>query len=214
VFGALGSCSRTRTALQLEIIALRHQVNVLRRSKRRRVRLSRADRLLWTWLRRHRPGWRSALVIVKPETVVRWHRKGFRLFWTWNSRRTEPGRPELARETRDFIRKMSLANPLWGAPRIHGELLKLGIEVCEATVGKYLVRGRKPPISNLARLSQQPCFAVGFRGFLRGAHCDFSAAVRFRGVGSSAEASDSLQRHHPFQFGMDGTANRGSLSLG
>src|SRR5216683_3208005 len=136
VFGALGSCFRTRAALQLEIIALRHQINVLRRSQRGRVRLSRADRLFWMWLRRHWRGWRSALVIVKPETVIRWHRKGFRLFWTWKTRQTESGRPEVARETRGLIRRMSLANPLWGAPRIHGELLKLGIKVCEATVAK------------------------------------------------------------------------------
>lgn len=145
MFGALGSCFRTRTALQVEIIALRHQINVLRRSKRGRVRLSRADRLFWTWLRRLWPGWRSALVIVKPETVIRWHRAGFRLFWTWKSRHAEPGRPELARETRELIRRMSLANPLWGAPRIHGELLKLGVDVSEATVAKYMVRRRKPP---------------------------------------------------------------------
>jgi putative transposase len=145
VFGALSSCFRTRTALQLEIIALRHQINVLRRSKRGRVDLSSADRLFWTWLRRLWPGWRSALVIVKPETVVRWHRKGFRLFWTWKSRHAEPGRPELARQTRELIRRMSLANPLWGAPRIHGELLKLGVDVSQATVAKYMVRTRKAP---------------------------------------------------------------------
>ena len=145
VFGTLGSCFRTRTALQVEIIALRHQINVLRRSKRGRVRLSRADRLFWTWLRRLWPGWRSALVIVKPETVIRWHRAGFRLLWTWKSRHAKPGRPELARETRELIRRMSLANPLWGAPRIHGELLKLGVDVSETTVAKYMVRTQKPP---------------------------------------------------------------------
>jgi transposase InsO family protein len=145
VFGALGSYFRTRTTLQLEITALRHQINVLRRSQRGRVRLSEADRLFWTWLRRLWPGWRSALVIVKPETVIRWHRKGFRLFWTWKSRHRQPGRPELTKDTRDLIRRMSLANPLWGAPRIHGELLKLGIEVSQATVAKYMVHARKPP---------------------------------------------------------------------
>jgi transposase InsO family protein len=90
-------------------------------------------------------GWRSALVIVKPETVIAWHRKGFRLFWTWKMRRGQPGRPPVCQETRKLIRQMSRDNPLWGAPRIHGELLKLGIDIGETSVGKYMARGRKPP---------------------------------------------------------------------
>jgi len=90
-------------------------------------------------------GWRCALAMVKPETVIAWHRKGFRLYWTWKSRRGRPGRPQVSREVRDLIRKMSLANPLWGAPRIHGELLKIGIQLSQATVAKYMERPRKPP---------------------------------------------------------------------
>src|SRR2546427_9148447 len=89
--------------------------------------------------------WRTALVIVKPETVIAWHRKGFRLFWTWKVRRGDPGRPAVAKNVRDLIRKMSWENPLWGAPRIHGELLKLGIDVGETSVSKYMVRRRRPP---------------------------------------------------------------------
>src|SRR6516165_1230266 len=142
---ALRSSFRTREALQLEILAFRHQINVLRRSQHGRVRLRPADRFLWTWLLRLWPSWRSALVIVKPETVIAWHSQGFRLFWTWKSHQGQPGRPRLAKETRELIRRMSLANPLWGAPRIHGELLKLGIDVSQATVAKYMVRTRKPP---------------------------------------------------------------------
>ncbi len=84
-------------------------------------------------------------VMVKPETVITWHQKGFRLYWTWKSRDGEPGRPEIVSETRDLIRRMSLANPLWGAPRIHGELLQLGIEVSQASVAKYMARRRRPP---------------------------------------------------------------------
>ncbi len=145
VFAALCSSFRTRAALQLEILALHHQINVLRRSQRGRVHLRTADRLFWTWLMHLWSGWRSALAIVKPETVIAWHRKGFRLDWTWKSRHGQPGRPTLAKGTRELIRSMSLANPLWGAPRIHGELLKLGIEVSQTTVAKYLVRPRKPP---------------------------------------------------------------------
>jgi transposase InsO family protein len=90
-------------------------------------------------------GWRSALAIVKPETVIAWHRKGFQLFWTWKVRRGKPGRPAVPVELRDLIRTMSRENPVWGAPRIHGELLKLGIDVGETSVSKYMVRGRKPP---------------------------------------------------------------------
>jgi putative transposase len=85
------------------------------------------------------------LVIVKPETVISWHRKGFRLFWTWKVRHGQPGRPPVSKEIRQLIRKMSRDNPLWGAPRIHGELLKLGIDIGETSVGKYIVRMRKPP---------------------------------------------------------------------
>jgi hypothetical protein len=89
------------------------------------------------------PGRQSALLILKPETVIAWHRKGFRLYWTWKSR-PRHGRPSVSTELRDLIRRMSLANPRWGAPRIHGELLKLGLEVSQATVAKYMVRHRKP----------------------------------------------------------------------
>ena len=144
-FASLRSWFRTRAALQIEILALRHQLAVLRRSQRGRLRLNSTDRLFWVWLARLWSQWRSTLLIVKPETVIAWHRKGFRLYWAWKSRRGAPGRPPLSQEVRDLIRKMSLANPLWGAPRIHGELLKLGLEVSQATVAKYMVRQRKPP---------------------------------------------------------------------
>jgi hypothetical protein len=126
------------------VLALRHQLMVLERSRRPRLRLHAVDRLLWVWLARLWTQWRSALVIVKPETVIAWHRQGFRLWWTWKSRR-RPGRPPVPREVRDLIRTISVANPRWGAPRIHGELLKLGIDVSQATVATYMVRPRRPP---------------------------------------------------------------------
>jgi len=136
---------RTRAATQAEILALRHQLLVLQRSARaQKVRLTASDRFLWIWLSRLWREWRSALLIVKPETVIAWHRRGFRLYWSWKSRHPQ-GRPFLSREVIDLIRRISLANPRWGAPRIHGELLKLGFELSEATVAKYLVRHRKPP---------------------------------------------------------------------
>lgn len=141
----LSSCFRTRAALQAEILALRHQLLVLQRSQRScRLSISVTDRLFWVWLSRVWTDWRSALLIVKPETVIAWHRKGFRFYWSWKSRRRD-GRPAVSVEMRDLIRRMSLANPRWGAPRIHGELLKLGLEVSQATVAKYIVRHRNPP---------------------------------------------------------------------
>ena len=136
---------QTRAALHAEILALRHQLLVLQRSLRgRRPRLSCADRFLWVWLFRLWSSWRSALVIVKPETVIAWHRQGFRLYWRWKSRHPI-GRPSVSPEVVDLIRKMSLANPRWGAPRIHGELWKLGFDLSQATVATYMVRHRKPP---------------------------------------------------------------------
>ena len=144
LFLTLRGSARSRAALQLEVLALRHQLQVLQRTRPRRLRLARTDRWLWVWLSHLWTGWRTALVIVKPETVIAWHRRGFRLFWPWKSRR-RTGRPTVPRDVRTLIRTMSAANPLWGAPRIHGELLKLGIEVCQATVAKYMVRDRQPP---------------------------------------------------------------------
>jgi putative transposase len=142
---SLRDCFRTRVVLQAEIMALRHQLFVLQRSSRgQRLRLRPFDRLFWVWLSRLWTDWRSPLLILKPETVIAWHRKGFRLYWTWKSRHRQ-GRPNVSTEIRNLIRKMSVANPRWGAPRIHGELLKLGIEVSQATVAKYIVRHRKPP---------------------------------------------------------------------
>jgi putative transposase len=145
LLAALRSVVGSRAELQLENLALRHQINVLRRSVRKRPTLTSRDRFFWICLYRFWPNWRSTLVIVKPETIVAWHRKGFRLFWTWKVRRGQPGRPIVTRETRDLIQKISRENPGWGAPRIHGELLKLGIDIGESSVGKYMVRYRKPP---------------------------------------------------------------------
>ena len=139
----LASTFHTRAAQQAEIAALRHQIAVLQRSSPRRLSIKQADRLLWILLSRLWPGWRRCVYIVKPDTVIRWHRTTFSRYWTWKSRR--PGRPAVAAAIRDLIQRLSRANGLWGAPRIHGELLKLGINVAPSTVGKYLRRNRRPP---------------------------------------------------------------------
>ncbi len=144
LFAAVLASFRNRAALQVEVLALRHQLGVLHRSVKR-PKLTAADRLFWAWLSELWSNWRTALVIVQPETVIAWHRKSFRLFWTWKVRSGNPGRPAVTREVRDLIRRMSRENPLWGAPRIHGELLKLGIDIGETSVSKYMVRRRNPP---------------------------------------------------------------------
>jgi putative transposase len=141
---ALRDCARSRAVLQLEVLALRHQLCVLERAHPRGLRLTRVDRLLWVWFSRAWDQWRTVLVIVKPETVVAWHRRGFRLFWTWKSRH-KTGRPTVPQELRTLIRTISTANPLWGAPRIHGELLKLGFTVSQTTVARYMCRHRPLP---------------------------------------------------------------------
>ena len=135
---------RSRAALHLEIVALRHQLVITSRCRRPRLRLTALDRALWVWLAHRWRGWRSALHVVQPATVIAWHRRGFRLFWTWKSRH-RIGRPAVSLDVRTLIREMSTANPLWGAPRLHGELLKLGISVSESTVAKYMRRHPRPP---------------------------------------------------------------------
>ena len=117
----ISSVLKTRAALQLENLALRHQIDVLQRSAKKRPSLQTADRLLWVWLSGIWSDWRSSLVIVKPETVVAWHRNAFRIFWTWKIRRGKPDRPTVPHEIRALIRQMSNDNPRWGAPRIHGD---------------------------------------------------------------------------------------------
>ena len=134
---AASAAFKSQAALHFENLALRHQLGVLRRSLKR-PKLTASDRIVWAWLCEVWFDWRSALTIVKPETVIAWHRKGFRLFWTWRVRHGQAGRPAVPKDVRELIRKMSRENPLWGAPRIHGELLKLGIDVSQNSVAKYI----------------------------------------------------------------------------
>jgi hypothetical protein len=153
---------RSRTALEVEIWMLRQQINVLRRTAPKKQTFSAIDRLIFVCLYRLLPGVHNALAIVRPETVVKWHRAGFRLYWRWKSK-ARGGGPTVPLEIRKLIREMSIANPLWGAPRIHGELLKLGVDIGQTSVAKYMVRRRHPP-------------SQGWRTFLRN-HADGIAAI-------------------------------------
>jgi transposase InsO family protein len=138
---------RLRSELALENLALRQQLAVLNR-RHRRPKLRKLDRFFWLLLSRSWERWKETLIIVKPETVLRWHRRRFASYWTRLSRQDGPGRPGKDREIRELIRKMAKSNPLWGAPRVHGELLKLGIDISERTVSRWMPRRRKPPSQN------------------------------------------------------------------
>jgi hypothetical protein len=162
IWCALIGLFRSRSALEAEILVLRHQLNVLQRKFPKRVALSSLDRLLLVGLYRLAPGTLDALKIIKPETLLRWHRAGFRAYWRWKSR-PRGGRPATPADIRRLIREMSIANLLWGAPRIHGELLKLGIDVGQTTVAKYMARRRRPP-------------SQGWKTFLRN-HADGVASM-------------------------------------
>ena len=130
---------RSRATLEAEIWTLRQQINVLRRTAPKKLSFSAVDRLIFVGLYRLFPKVCDALAIVKPDTIVRWHRAGFRSYWRWKSRPCG-GRPTMPPEIRRLIREMSIANPLWGAPRIHGELLKLGVNIGQTSVTKYMAR--------------------------------------------------------------------------
>ena len=143
---AVRSALRSKHDLMLENLALRQQLAVLTR-QRARTRTQPADRLFWSWLSRYWPGWRSTLVIVQPETVVRWHRTAWRGYWTWKSRARHPGQPRISKELQGLIARIATGNPRWGAVRIQGELLALGYEVSAETVRCYRRRALRPPPS-------------------------------------------------------------------
>src|SRR6202049_2203721 len=165
VLAVLASPFKPKLRLEAENAVLRHQLIVLRRRLHGRVRLTNPDRWFFSQLYRWCPSILRVLTIIRPETLVRWHRAGFRCYWRWKSRR-RGGRPQIDTELRALIRLMSLENPLWGAPRIHGELVKLGCAVAESSVAKYMVKRRGPP-------------SQGWRTFLRNHAQDIAAMDLF-----------------------------------
>jgi transposase InsO family protein len=144
ILAVLASPFKSNTRLEAENAALRHQLIVLRRKVKGRAHLTNNDRWFFIQMYRWFPSILAVLVIIRPETLVHWHRAGFRHYWRWKSR-SPGGRPQIETDLRALIRRMSVENPLWGAPRIHGELLKLGFEVAQSSVAKYMVKRRGPP---------------------------------------------------------------------
>src|SRR3979411_449928 len=144
VLAVLASPFKSKVRLEAENAVLRHQLVVLRRRLHGRVGLANNDRWFLIQLYRWFPSILQVLMIIRPETLVRWHRAGFRCYWRWKSR-PQGGRPQIETELRVLIRRMSVENPLWGAPRIHGELLKLGFEVAQSSLARYMIKRRGPP---------------------------------------------------------------------
>jgi transposase InsO family protein len=144
ILAVLASLFKSKIRLEAENAALRHQLIVLRRNMRGRVRLTNHDRWFFVQLYRWFPSILTVLTIIRPATLVRWHQAGFRCYWRWKSQR-RGGRPQIEADVRTLIRRMSIENPLWGSPRIHGELLKLGFAVAQSSVAKYVVKRRGPP---------------------------------------------------------------------
>ena len=161
----LASPFKSKMRLEAENTALRHQLIIVRRKVPGRIGLTKTDRLFFVQLYRWFPSILKSITIIRPETLVRWHRAGFRNYWRWKSR-ARGGRPQIGSDLRTLIRRMNIENPLWGAPRIHGELLKLGFEVAQSTVAKYMVKRYGPP-------------SQGWRTFLRNHAPDITAMDLF-----------------------------------
>ena len=175
----------------LENLALRHQLSVYKRLHPR-PQLRQSDRLFWVWLSKLWDGWRNALIIVKPETVISWHRQGFHLYWAKISQPKRAGRPAVSAEVSSLIKRMAAANPLWGAPRIHGELLKLGIDIAERTVSRLMPRQRKPPSQSWRTAPRQSSHRAGLDRLLHCPDCHFSGSVRVGRISPRPQACAAL----------------------
>jgi hypothetical protein len=156
IFAVLASLLKSRAEVEAKNLVLRQQVNVLRRRMPKRPALTNIDRMLFVWLYRWFPSTAGALAIVRPETVIRWHRVGFCAYWRWRSR-GRVGRPKVSHGLRVLIAEMSRATPLFGSPRIHGELLKLGFDLAQSTVAKYMGQTTRSAVAGLENLPPQPC---------------------------------------------------------
>jgi hypothetical protein len=200
----------SRISLATEILVLRQQLLVLNRTVKR-PNLRPRDRLFWVCLSRLWKDWRDALIIVKPDTVIKWHREGFRLYWRWKSK-APIGRPTIDKEIRELIRRISSENPLWGAPRIQSELRLLGLNVTEKTVAKYRVKHAKPALADLEDISCQSCESDCGRRFFHNPDDQFPRFVLLHCPPSRSQEDRSFQCDHESDSPMGRTANHRSIS--
>jgi hypothetical protein len=204
---------KSRRRLEAENLFLRHQLNIALRRAPSRLRLHGSDRALLVWIASIWPNLLDLSQVVKPQTILRWHRSGFKTFWRWKSRH-RAGRPKIDRELRDLIRQMSKENPLWGAPRIHGELLKLGFEVAESTVSKYMIKHRGPPSQTVADIPAQPCRRDRGCRSLPGSDPDVRVPVCLSGREPRSPTASLVRGNQASHGGVAGTADRRGISVG
>ena len=209
----LASPFKSKLRLEAENAALRHQVIVLRRRLHGRVRLTNQDRWFLIQLYRWFPSILSVVTIIRPETLVRWHRAGFRYYWRWKPR-TLGGRPQIDANLRVLIRRISVENPLWGAPRIHGELLKLGFEIAQSSVAKYMVKRQGPPSQGWRTLLAQSRAGHCRYGPVRGSNDRFRPPLCIRPCSDRPQKPRLDQRHAKSDGGMGCTSNNRGISLG
>ena len=200
LFGTLWSAIHPRHELALENLALRQQLAVFKH-RYPRPHLQDSDRLFWVLMRRVWRNWKTSLYLVQPATVVRWHRQGFRYYWRWKSRGL--GRPKIDPEIRHLIQRMCRANPLWGAPRIHGELLKLGLDISEATVSKYMLRRYGPPSQSWRAFLRNHARDTVSLDFFTVPTATFRILFVFLVLINDRRASLALQRHRTSDGRMD-----------
>jgi|TARA_B100001971_G_scaffold182172_1_gene179347 hypothetical protein len=202
----------SRRDLAAENLALRQQLAVVSQSIKRPI-LRPRDRVFWTWLMRLWPHWKSALLIVQPDTVIGWHRQGFRLYWRWKSRADKPGRPPIEAKVRALIRRMSRENPTWGAPRIQSELALLGHVLAESTVAKYLLRPAQPPSQTWRTFLDNHVQDLAAIDFFTVPTATFRVLFCFVILRHNRPTSGSLQCHGASHVPLDGSTDDRSLSL-
>jgi len=204
---------KSRRRLEVENLFLRHQLNIALRGAPHRPRLRGSDRALLVWMTWLWPSLLGLSRVVQPDTILRWHRAGFRAYWRWKSR-GRPGRPRVSRELRELIQRMSKENPLWGAPRIHRELVKLGFEIAESTVSKYMIRRRGPRSQTWRTFLRNHADAIAAIDLCVVPTLTFECLFAFLVV-SHGSTTAALVRGDPAPDGrVAGAADRGGVPMG
>src|SRR6516162_8974999 len=204
---------KSRRRLEAENLFLRHQLNIAIRRAPHRLQLRGSDRALLVWMTWLWPGLLGLSRVIQPGTILRWHRAGFRAYWRWKSR-GRPGRPRVSRELRELIQRMSKENPLWGTPRIHGELLKLGFEIAESTVSKYIDPAPRATVADVADIPAQPCGRHRGGRSLPGSDPDVRVPVCVSRVGARSTTAALVRGDPAPDRGVAGVADCGDIPVG